>query len=184
MEDTIKKGISEHESVIKALPLKDIEEAAKKIIETYSEGKKVIVFGNGGSAADAQHLVAELVGRFHKERRALPAIALTTNTSTLTAVANDYGYEKVFERQVSGLASKGDLVIGISTSGNSESVNLALKRAKEKECFTIGLTGRGGGILKSICDLPIIINSPTTARIQEMHLFIIHLWCEMLDNSL
>ena len=184
MEDIIKTRISEHDAALKGLPIKQIEDSAKKIIEAYSKGNKVIAFGNGGSAADAQHLVAELVGRFVKERGALPAIALTTNTSTLTAVANDYGYDKVFERQIGGLSTQGDVVVGISTSGNSESVNLAILKAKERGCFTIGLIGREGGKLKNLCDLPIIINSPTTARIQEMHIFIIHLWCELLDGSL
>jgi len=152
-------------------------------METISAGKKILIFGNGGSAADAQHIAAELVGRYKTERRGLPAIALSTDTSALTAIANDFGYKRVFERQVEALANEGDLLIGISTSGNSANVNRALKLGKELGCKTIGFSGRDGGKMNELCDLNIIVPSDDTPRIQEMHIMIGHILCQAIDST-
>ena len=151
--------------------------------ETLKTEHKILLCGNGGSAADAQHIAAELTGRYKCERKGLPAIALTTDTSALTAIGNDYGYEFVFSRQVEALASKGDLLIGISTSGNSQNVINALKKAKEIGCRTVGLSGKGGGKMSEYCDLNIVIPSDDTARIQEMHIMIGHILCQLIDNE-
>lgn len=158
-----------------------IDDACEKINKCIKNGYKVLLFGNGGSAADAQHIAAEFTGRFVKERRSLPAIALTTDTSAITAIANDYGFDRIFERQVEGLANKGDLLIGISTSGNSNNVIKALRLGKELGCTCIGLSGNDGGLMNSICDLNIVIPSSVTARIQEMHILIGHIICEAID---
>ena len=154
------------------------------ITDTLAHGNKVLLCGNGGSAADAQHIAAELTGRYKTERRALAGIALTTDTSALTAIGNDYGYERIFDRQVEALANKGDLLIGISTSGNSKNVNNALKLAKELGCRTIGLSGRDGGGMNGICDVNVIVPSDDTPRIQEMHILIGHIMCQAVDDSL
>ncbi len=150
--------------------------------EVLGAGNKVLLCGNGGSAADAQHIAAELTGRYKKERRGLPAIALTTDTSALTAIGNDYGYAHIFERQVEALARKGDLLIAISTSGNSKNVCRALERARELGCKTIGLSGRDGGAMGDLCDLNIVVPSDDTPRIQEMHIMIGHIICEAVDQ--
>lgn len=151
------------------------------VLDCLKNGNKVLLFGNGGSASDAQHLAAEFVGRFVKNRRSLPAIALTTDTSAITAISNDYGYERVFARQVEGLAAKGDVLIGISTSGNSESVLSALKMGRQYGCKTIGFSGRDGGKMGSCCDVNLVVPSQATARIQEMHILIGHIICEAVD---
>ena len=161
----------------------DIEAACEMIITTLKKGNKVLLAGNGGSAADAQHIAAELSGRFVKERKALPGIALTTDTSAITSIANDYGYEYVFSRQLEALAQPGDLFIGISTSGNSEGVLNAFKSAKKLNCKTLGLSGRNGGKMNGLCDLNIIVPSEITARIQEMHILIGHILCKAVDNE-
>jgi D-sedoheptulose 7-phosphate isomerase len=140
--------------------------------------------GNGGSAADAQHFVAEIVGRFKLERRGLPAIALSTDTSILTAIGNDYGFDKVFSRQVEALASPGDLVIGISTSGNSPNVLLALQLARQAGCSTVGLLGKDGGSIKDVCDLALVVPTNDTPRVQEGHITIIHIVCDLLEKAL
>ncbi len=160
-----------------------INQACQIVITCISNGNKVMLFGNGGSAADAQHIAAELVGRFLKERRSLPAIALTTDTSAITAIGNDYGYEHIFQRQVEGLAVAGDVLIGISTSGNSQNVVNALKYGKSFGCKTLGLSGRDGGEMNHVCNLNIVIPSLVTARIQEMHILIGHILCEAVDLS-
>lgn len=160
----------------------DIERACQLMTSTLQSGKKVLIAGNGGSAADAQHIAAELSGRFVKNRKALPGIALTTDTSALTAIANDYGYDYVFARQVEALAQPGDLFIGISTSGNSEVVLRALKTAKEMGCQTLGLSGRDGGKMNGLCDLNIVVPSELTARIQEMHILVGHILCQAIDD--
>jgi D-sedoheptulose 7-phosphate isomerase len=144
---------------------------------------KILLAGNGGSAADAQHLAAELVGRFKRERRGLPAIALTTDTSLLTAVANDYGYDQVFRRQVEALGRAGDVLIAISTSGNSPSVLEAVEAAAEQHLTTVALTGGTGGRLASRCDHAIVVPADDTARIQEAHILIGHVLCELVDGS-
>jgi D-sedoheptulose 7-phosphate isomerase len=159
-----------------------VAEVCTAVTEAVKAGNKVLLFGNGGSAADAQHIAAEFVGRFLKERRSLPAIALTTDTSALTAIANDYGYDRVFERQVEGLAIAGDVLIGLSTSGNSPNVIKALLAGKAKGCKTIGFSGRNGGEMNNCCDINIVIPSETTARIQEMHILIGHIVCGAVDE--
>lgn len=161
-----------------------IEEMVDLILAAYRNGGKVIFCGNGGSAADAQHLAAELVGRFKLERRALPAIALNTNTSILTALGNDYGYETVFSRQVEALANKNDIVIGLSTSGNSPNIIKAIEAAKARGAKTIGLTGGKGGSLAKMTDLAIVVPSDNTPRIQEAHITIGHIVCELVEREL
>lgn len=160
-----------------------IEKAGKLLAQTISSGHKILVCGNGGSAADAQHFAAELIGRFEQERVAWPAIALTTDTSILTAVGNDYGFDDVFARQVQGLGQPDDVLIGISTSGNSPNVLHAVKEAKSKGMQTIGLLGRDGGILASHVDEPVVIAHSKTARVQEAHIFILHFWAMLIENS-
>jgi D-sedoheptulose 7-phosphate isomerase len=160
----------------------DIEKACELMITTLKSGNKVLFAGNGGSAADAQHLAAELTGRFVKERKALPGIALTIDTSALTAIANDYHYNRVFARQVEAYAQPGDLFIGISTSGNSESILNAFETATQLGCKTLGLSGRDGGKMNGLCDMNIVVPSNTTARIQEMHILIGHIMCQAVDE--
>jgi len=160
-----------------------IEDACVIITACLKNGNKVLLFGNGGSAGDAQHIAAEFTGRFVKERRSLPAIALTTDTSAITAIGNDYGFERIFERQVEGLAHTGDVLIGISTSGHSPNVIKALDLGRKLGCKTIGLTGRDGGEMNSYCDLNIIVPSNVTARIQEMHILIGHIICTAVDEA-
>ena len=159
-----------------------IEQACKMVIDTLQTGNKVLLAGNGGSAADAQHLAAELSGRFVKNRKALPGIALTTDTSALTAIANDYGYDYVFARQVEALAQPGDLFIGISTSGNSEGILRAFETATEYKCKTLGFSGRDGGKMNGVCDLNIVVPHDLTARIQEIHILIGHIICQAVDD--
>jgi len=158
-----------------------LEIAANACIDTLRDGGKILIFGNGGSAADAQHIAAELVGRYKIERKGLPAIALTTDTSVLTSIGNDYGYAHVFDRQVEALANKGDVVIGISTGGSSGNVISALKLAKELECKTIGFSGRDGGEMNTLCDVNLVVPSEDTPRIQEMHIVIGHTICHLID---
>ncbi len=153
------------------------------IIKRLKSGSKLIFMGNGGSASDAQHLSAEFVGRFLKEREPLSAISLSTDTSALTAIGNDYGFDKIFERQINALAKEGDIVIGITTSGNSPNVLKAIEAANSLNCFTIGLTGRDGGKLKDVCNETIIVPSNVTARIQETHILIGHILCDMVDTA-
>ncbi|GAC1309067.1 MAG: D-sedoheptulose 7-phosphate isomerase [Mucilaginibacter sp.] len=160
----------------------DIETACEMIISVIKSGNKVLIAGNGGSAADAQHIAAELTGRFVKNRKGLPGIALTTDTSALTSIANDYGYEHVFSRQVEALAHPGDLFIGISTSGNSQGILNAFDAAKKAGCKTLGLSGRDGGKMNGLCELNIAIPSDVTARIQEMHILIGHILCKAVDD--
>ena len=145
-------------------------------------GHKILICGNGGSAADAQHIAAEFIGRFHSERRALPAIALSTDTSILTSIANDYDYSQVFSRQVQGLGRAGDVFWGISTSGNSENVNKAIIEAKNKRMITIASTGKTGGEMVDTCDVALVIPSDSTARIQEMHILCAHIICQLIDD--
>jgi D-sedoheptulose 7-phosphate isomerase len=160
----------------------DIETACEMITSTIKSGNKVLLAGNGGSAADAQHIAAELSGRFVKNRKALPGIALTVDTSALTAIANDYGYDHVFARQVEALAQPGDLFIGISTSGNSQGILNAFETATKFKCKTLGLSGRDGGKMNGICELNIVVPSDITARIQEMHILIGHILCKAVDD--
>ena len=161
-----------------------IADAAQKILDAYREGKKVFLIGNGGSAADAQHIAAELVGRFKLKRRALPAIALTTDTSVLTALANDYGYNAIFSRQLEALANDKDVLIAITTSGTSPNILTAVEAAREKGMFVIGLTGEKGGGLKETADLTIAVPSNDTPRIQEAHITIGHVICSIVEREL
>jgi len=160
-----------------------IAQVAGLLVTQWRAGHKLLICGNGGSAADAQHLAAELVGRFRRERRALPAIALTTDSSILTAVGNDYGFDAVFARQVDALASRGDVVLGISTSGNSPNVLQALARAREIGCTTLALLGGDGGAIASQVDIPLLVGDRVTARIQEVHLTLIHVLCELVEQA-
>lgn len=161
-----------------------IADAVAMLQNALGDGKKLLVMGNGGSAADAQHFAAEIIGRFKLERRALPAVALTTDTSVLTAIGNDYGFDAVFSRQVEGLGAPGDVVVGISTSGNSTNVLAALAKARELGCRTIALLGRDGGTIKTVADISIIVPSSDTPRIQEGHITIIHIICDLLEKRL
>ncbi|MFQ5451701.1 MAG: SIS domain-containing protein [Nitrospinaceae bacterium] len=161
-----------------------ILEAARLIGKSLAGGGKLLLMGNGGSASDAQHIAAELIGRFKKERKPLPAIALTVDTSTLTALANDFGFETVFERQIEGLARKGDVVLGFSTSGNSENIIRGFQRANALGLVTIGLLGNEGGRAAEHATLAIIVPSGDTARIQEVHITIGHIICEIIEDGL
>ena len=161
-----------------------IARCAELLATALANGRKILIAGNGGSAADAQHFAAELVGRFLMERRGLPALALTTDSSILTAVTNDYGFERVFSRQVEALASPGDVVIGISTSGNSANILAALAAARQCGCTTVGLLGRDGGAIAACVDLPLIVGCNETPHIQEMHVTIIHLLCKLIEAQL
>lgn len=156
---------------------------ANTVVATLKNSNKILICGNGGSAADAQHFAAELTGRYKTERISLPAIALTTDTSALTAIGNDYGYDEVFARQLAGVGSSGDLLIGISTSGNSKNVLKAFEIAKQKGIKTIGLSGRDGGAMNELCDINVVVPSNDTARIQEMHILIIHTICAAVDGA-
>ncbi|HEV8371533.1 MAG TPA: D-sedoheptulose 7-phosphate isomerase [Pyrinomonadaceae bacterium] len=180
-------SLQEHLETFQALietTLTDIERSGQLLCQALGNGRKVLICGNGGSAADAQHIAAELVGRYEKNRRSFPAIALTTDTSALTAVSNDYGFDQVFARQVAGLAQSGDVLVAISTSGKSQNVLNAVQKARELGCVTIALTGAGSEPLASACDLSVIVPSQRTSRIQEAHITIGHLWCEMVDELL
>jgi len=164
--------------------LKRIVSVANSIIEALKNGKKVVLFGNGGSAADAQHIACEFVGKFKKERRGLPAISLTTNTSCLTAIANDYSYDLAFSRQVEAFVNRGDIVIGISTSGMSKSVINGVIRARELGAITVGLTGKGGGELAKHVDVCIRVPSSDTPRIQEAHITVGHIISQLVEEAL
>ena len=185
-QDLIKAELEAHKNTIELVIdqlQSEVDKACQLVVDTIKNNNKVLLFGNGGSAADAQHIAAEFTGRFVKERKGLPAIALTTDTSALTAIGNDYGFDKVFSRQVEALAQKGDLLIGISTSGNSANVLEAYKSGKEIGCKVLSLSGRDGGKMKELSDLNIIIPSNVTARIQEMHILIGHILCTALDQN-
>lgn len=160
-----------------------IRHACELVTDALMRGNKIFFMGNGGSAADAQHLAAELTGRFRTERNSLPGIALTTDTSALTAIANDYGFEEVFVRQLSGLCQPGDILMGITTSGNSPNVLRALEWAQGKPVAAIGLLGKDGGRAKSLCDCALIVPHGDTARIQEMHILIGHIICAWIDDK-
>jgi len=161
-----------------------LEIAANLCIESLQNGGKILIFGNGGSAADAQHIAAEMVGRYKVERKGLAAIALTTDSSALTSIGNDYGYERVFDRQVEALANEGDVIIGISTGGSSANVISALKLANDLGCKTIGLSGRDGGEMNTVCDINLVVPAEDTPRIQEMHILIGHIICLAIENNL
>ena len=183
----IEQRLADHLNVLQKLMNSDLPEkletCAKYVEKALAEGHKVLFCGNGGSAADSQHLAAEFVGRFQKERKGLPAIALTVDTSILTAVANDYGYDTVFARQVQALGEPGDVLVGISTSGNSKNVLLAIEEAKAKGITCIGMTAEGGGKMAAACDICLAVPARVTARAQEMHILMGHILCELVDHE-
>ena len=186
MQSTIKNEFNEHIKASKKTiesNSKLIEIAANICIDSLKKGNKILIFGNGGSAADAQHIAAEIVGRYKVERKGLPAIALTTDTSVITSISNDYGYLHVFDRQVEALANEGDVLIGISTGGSSTNVISALKLAKELGCRAIGLSGKDGGKFNALCDVNLIAMAEDTPRIQEMHILIGHIICHLIDQA-
>jgi D-sedoheptulose 7-phosphate isomerase len=178
-----RRTIAEHLEVIQALPsqLDLLEQIAIRMSDAIVAGKKILWCGNGGSAADSQHLAAELVGRFRRERRGLPSIALTTNTSILTAIGNDYTYDLVFSRQVEALCNPGDILVGISTSGNSRNVCAALEAARALGAFAVAFTGEGGGNAAKVAEITLRIPSKDTARIQEGHILCGHMICDWIE---
>ena len=184
MQSIIKQEFREHikasQNTLNSID-DQIETASKICINSLKNGGKILIMGNGGSAADAQHIAAELVGRYKTERKGLPAIALTTDTSAITSIANDYGFLHVFDRQVEALAHKDDVVIGISTGGTSPNVINALTAANKLDCKTIGLSGKDGGEFNSLCDVNLLVNSNDTPRIQEMHILIGHTICHLIE---
>lgn len=187
MIQEIRSQIRNHCEVMEALErdlAPAIESLVSLLVAALGGGNKLLVMGNGGSAADAQHFAAEIVGRFKLERRALPAVALTTDSSILTAVGNDYGFQCIFSRQVEALAQAGDVVVGISTSGNSPNVKLALEAAAANGCRTVALLGRDGGTIREIAELSLVVPSFDTPRIQEGHGTIIHIVCDLVEKAL
>jgi D-sedoheptulose 7-phosphate isomerase len=182
----IASSLQEHLTMAQALHnrIPEIEQLAVRLCHTLQHGGKILWMGNGGSAADCQHLAAELVGRFRHERRPLASIALTTDTSILTAVGNDYGFETIFLRQILALCQPQDAVVGISTSGNSPNVASALRAAKEIGAFTALLTGRDGGNMRHTADIDIIVPAQSTARIQEGHILIGHILCDWIESAI
>lgn len=177
--------INEHINVVNrfADQVENIEKVASLLLDSFRADKKILLAGNGGSAADAQHFAAELIGRFEHERNPLPALALTTDPSAVTAISNDYGFDRLFERQLQGLARSGDTFIGISTSGNSSNINNALIAAKRMKIQSVLLTGATGGSGAALADHCILVPSTQTARIQEIHILIIHLICSYIDTA-
>jgi len=178
------KSIEEHIELFNNLYLvdKSYQDLLKELIKTLKNGNKIIVAGNGGSASDAQHFAAELVGRFEKERKALPAIDITSNSSSITAISNDYEFEQVFSRQLSAFGKKGDLFIVITTSGNSNNIFSAVKKAQSMGIKSCGLLGKKGGVVLNELDIAIVVPHSKTARIQEAHLFILHNLCGEIDD--
>ena len=186
MNEIIKKHLDEHQTVLSTLEslAPQIRKVANHMIQALQNGKTIFWCGNGGSASDAQHLAGELVGRFVGDRKALKSISLNADSAVMTCIVNDYGYEHIFSRQVEGLGVKGDVLVGISTSGNSENVLNALAVANQKQMTTIGLLGKGGGKALSLVSEAIVIKSDTTARIQEMHITIGHILCDLIEEGL
>ena len=188
MKETINSVLNTHIEGMNSLLESNYDEDMSKIIDTMLEslnkGNKILIAGNGGSASDAQHFAGELVGRFLLEREGIPAIALNTDTSVLTCLGNDYGYDKVFSRQVEALGNAGDVFIGISTSGNSQNIIEAVNMAKRKNIKTIGFLGKDGGKLKDICDINLTIPFKSTARVQEAHITSIHIICEIVEKAI
>ena len=176
---SVKNKILEDEELVNSM-----HEVADECIAAYRQGNRVLLAGNGGSAADAQHIAAEFVGRYAFDRPGLPAIALSTDTSMLTAIANDYGFDQIFRRQLEANGSKGDVFIGISTSGNSANLVASLQRAREMDILTVGLTGQGGGEMQSLCDYCLQVPSTSTPRIQESHIMLGHIICDLVEEAL
>ncbi|MDD5130694.1 MAG: D-sedoheptulose 7-phosphate isomerase [Candidatus Omnitrophica bacterium] len=183
IKDILLESIQVKEEILRN-QIGQIAEIAQLMIDCLKKDGKVIVFGNGGSASDSQHIAAELVGRFKKDRSALAGIALTTNTAILTSLANDYGYDVVFSRQVEALGKKNDVVLGISTSGKAKNVALGIKQAKKMGIKTVALSGGDGGDIVKLADVSLVVPSKITARIQEAHITIAHIICEMIEQAL
>ena len=186
MNKIIQSNLEEHKEVLNQLNSLEvvIERVAKILICSLKENKTVFWCGNGGSASDAQHLTGELIGRFKGDRRPLKSISLNADSAVMTCIVNDYGYEHIFSRQIQGLGSKGDILVGISTSGMSKNINNALRVGKEKGLHTIGLLGKGGGDALKLADYSIVIPSQSTARVQEMHITIGHIICDLIEEGL
>ena len=185
IRDQIKKSYETKQSLYSNEPLLDaIIDVAQKCLGLYKNGKKTLLAGNGGSAADAQHIAAELVGRYGFDRPSIPSLALTTDTSNLTAIGNDYGYDYVFSRQLEGMGQEGDLFIGISTSGNSKNIINAFLSAKKKGITTVALVGKDGGEMAKIADISLIVPSNSTPRIQESHILIGHILCDIIEKEM
>jgi D-sedoheptulose 7-phosphate isomerase len=185
MKEIIKSELDDHMQTAKLLDnlTHSVATSAQICIDCLKNGGKILIFGNGGSAADAQHIAAELVGRFKEKREGLASIALTTDSSVITSIANDFGFEDIFVRQIEALANPGDVVIGITTSGESKNVIKGLQFASKLKCYTIGFCGQENGILNNICDVNLPIPSNNTARIQEMHILIGHIICHIIDKN-
>lgn len=183
--DIFAESLEAHASAVKLLPsLSDqVKKASDAIIRAFNKKNKVLLCGNGGSAADSQHIAAEFVSRFKLERRGLPAIALSTDTSILTAIGNDYSINRIFSRQVEALAQPGDIVVGLSTSGKSPNVLEALKKARETGCLTIGFLGGNGGTIKDFADIPLVVPISDTPRIQECHILLGHIICDIVERA-
>jgi D-sedoheptulose 7-phosphate isomerase len=187
MKSIIKSEFNEHlkiaQSTLECIA-EPLEITVNICINSIKNGGKILIFGNGGSAADAQHIAAEMIGRYKLERKGFPAIALTTDTSVLTSIGNDYSYEMVFERQVEALANKGDVVIAISTGGSSTNVIRALILANSLDCKTVGFSGRGGGKMNDLCNVNLVVPAEDTPRIQEMHILIGHTICHLIETNI
>ena len=187
MQQFVTRQLQDHRALFQKIETEltiPITKLAERLIETFRIGNKLLIMGNGGSAADAQHFAGEIVSRFRMERPGLPAIALSTDTSIITAIGNDYGFERIFSRQIEALAAPGDAVIGISTSGNSPNVLKGLEVARQAGCTTIGLLGKDGGSIKALCDIPLIIPCDDTPRVQEGHITVIHILCDLIEQGL
>jgi D-sedoheptulose 7-phosphate isomerase len=184
MDEEIRRIIRDSVRVKEDIPINKISEVCNIIINSYRHNGKLLVCGNGGSAADAQHMAGEFVNKFFIERNPLPCLALTTDTSVLTSISNDSNFDEVFSKQIDAFGKKGDILLGISTSGKSKNIIKAVKIAKQKGMYTICLLGKDGGVLSKLCDFPIIIKSQSTPRIQEAHILIIHIICEIVEKVL
>lgn len=184
LDEVVKEQIRNLEVIRTNGYIESVSEVIDMQIAALKRGNKVLIAGNGGSAADAQHFAGEFVGRFLKERKGMPAIALTTDTSVLTCIGNDYGYDKIFARQIEALGKSGDVFIGISTSGNSQNVIEAVEKAKEMGIQTVGLLGKDGGKLKEICDQVMLVPLKETPRVQEIHTMTVHMMCEMVESKM
>ena len=180
-KDELDEHIKNTKSIYKLIP--KINNLTNSIISAFKEEKKILICGNGGSAADAQHFSSELIGKYEKERSSFPAIALTTDSSAITAISNDFGFDNVFSRQIEGLGESGDILIVISTSGNSKNLIKAVKTAKKKNIKCLALLGKKGGLISDMVDLEITVSSKRTCRIQEMHVLIIHIICGLIERS-
>ena len=185
IKDQIKKSYETKQALYQDDVLLDkIVAVAQHCVTLYKKNKKTILAGNGGSAADAQHIAAELVGRYGFDRPSIPSLALTTDTSNLTAIGNDYGYDQIFSRQLEGMGQEGDLFIGISTSGNSQNLINAFQSAKKKNIFTVALVGKDGGEMAKIADIALVVPSHSTPRIQESHILIGHILCDIIEKEM